>query len=81
MAEFRYTIAGESATIIVDEERDLARLAAEAKRTIVTSLEEKGMAVDPHDMQYMQSRIAVAITRDLISKEFIDLGEIKVTGM
>lgn len=81
MAEFRYTINGESATIVVDEERDLARLAAEVKRTIEASLQEKGMTVEQHDMQYMQSRIAIAITRDLISKEFIDLGEIKVTRM
>lgn len=78
MYEFRYTVDGEIGSVALDEENDLHHLAVTAEKAVLAAVRAKGLEVESRDVQYMQSRIATAIVRDLLSKEFVDLGEIKV---
>ena len=77
MTEFTYTVGGASATITIEEELDPGRLVYKVEKALLVALEEKGYEIDPQDRRYLQSRIAIAITRDLLSKQFVDLGNIK----
>src|SRR6266699_2219454 len=80
MTDFKYTAGGQSGSFPVGEENDLGRMAVEAETKLLAALEDKDLAVDADEKKYLRSRIARAITRDLLSKDIVDLGDVKVRG-
>jgi len=80
MTEFAYTINEQRATIEVDEDRDLARLASKAEELLASTLAVRGLEIDAQEKRYLRSKIATAITRDFLTRGVVDLGTIKVTG-
>jgi hypothetical protein len=77
MAEFRYTVGGQLASLVI-EESNPRRMVFEAERAILTAIQAKGAQIDDTEKRYLQSKIAVALARDLLSKQFVDLGAIQV---
>jgi hypothetical protein len=78
MVEFHYNVNGDDASFVVEEEVDLGELIAEAERVLLAQLEERELQVDPAEKQYLQSHITLALSRDMLSDEPVDLGSIKV---
>lgn len=80
MTEVTYTAGGQKGLFTVSEERVVGRMAVEAETRLLASLADKGLTIDEHERTYLRSRITVAITRDIVTKERVDLGEIRVQG-
>jgi len=78
MVEFRYKIDGMEKNFVV-EGYDLRRIIEDAKRTLMDLIQKDGYEIDEEEEKYLESKIAVSLTRDYISKGYVDLGEIKAT--
>jgi hypothetical protein len=80
MTDFTYTAGSRSGVFSVDEEYDLGRMTVEAETKLLSDLAKQGLAILPEEKTYLRSRIALTITRDIVSRDTVDLGEIKVQG-
>lgn len=80
MTDFTYMAGSQSRVFPIDEEYDLGRMAVEAETKLLGDLAKQGLAILPDEKTYLRSRIALAITRDIASRDTVDLGEIKVQG-
>ena len=76
MAEFRFTVQGESCSVSVDEEehRHPSSLGRSAEEQILALLNQKSIELHPDEKRFLPSKIYVAITPYSLSRGFIDLG-------
>jgi len=77
MANFKYTVRGEVAYLVIPDYEDTRPLAYATETALLGVLQERGMEIDPDERLYLLSEIASAIVRDH-NEEIVDLGEIKV---
>jgi hypothetical protein len=80
MTDFKYTAGNQSGVFSVDEETVLGRMAVEAETKLLVDLEGKGLTITANEKTYLRSRITMAITRDIASKDTVDIGDVKVQG-
>lgn len=80
MTDFKYTAGNQSGVFSVEEENVLGRMAVEAETKLLANLAGKGLTIDANEKTYLRSRIAMAITRDIVSKDTVDIGDVRVLG-
>ena len=78
MPKFRFKLNGKSQELNVEEENDIQQLVFKTESAIMDLLKKGAYVMSDDDMKYLQSTIAVSITRDLLSHESIDLGAFDV---
>lgn len=78
MTTFRYAAAGQEGQFVVEGAQSTPRLVRDAEQALLADLARKGLSPTPNTQHFLASRIAIAIGRDLLSKETVDLSSIDV---
>ena len=78
MPKFRFLLNGKSQQLNVDEDNDIQQLVLKTESAIMDLMKRNAYMMSNDDMKYLQSTIAVSITRDLLSHDSIDLGAFDV---